>query len=406
MRRILTNKNEGCMSRRAVSAAIAALIAAVGLPCVSAQDYSQQLVPTASNLTATPVSSAVALQYGRQQYATVPAGAVETAGHATTVGLSPGDDSQVQLAAHSLSRNRQNRRQAMYCPPVFNPCKDGCDISFYGQYESLWLDRRGDRFFSLSRGGFIDSGFDFEWGGRYTFGKLFDCVNGWEASFVGPFEWRRSGTNTGPDTTLSPGGIFGFADINTFNNATSHTQVWEAEMYSFELNRKWWVWDVLSTMIGTRYLNYEEDFSLLTQGASGSSLLLESVDNTLAGLQIGGELLYPSTLRASAGIRAKAGVYANFDKRRAFVRNNGTVLINAGDTSVDLAGIIEMALFSSYYITPSVRLTGGYEFWWLPGIATIPEQVPGSITQSSGTSVSNDDSLILHGASAGLQILF
>ncbi|MEM7476055.1 MAG: hypothetical protein AAF483_13760 [Planctomycetota bacterium] len=407
MRRILNNQNPIQAGTSVLAKGIATLVVMISLySTANAQSYAQQLAPTASGMQSSAVTSAFAMQYNGEQYQTVPASNVQTAAHNMRLGEVPTADSAVQPASH-LRAARQGRRQDMFNPPPFNPCKTGCNVSAYGQYESLWLDRRGDRFFSLSRGGFIDSGFDYEWGGRYTLGRLFDCVNGFEFVFVGPYDWTRRGTTTGPNSNLTASGGYTAADISNFNNANLHTQTWDAEMYSFELNRKWWVWDVLSTMIGTRYLNYEEDFTLVSQQATGGQgFLLESVDNRLVGLQVGAELLYPMSLRASSGIRAKGGVYANLDRRRSIVRNGANVLVNAADSSTELAGIIEIATFTNYYITPSIRLNGGYEFWYMPGIATVPDQIPGSITPASGTNVSNDDSLILHGVSVGATVLF
>ena len=34
---------------------------------------------------------------------------------------------------------------------------------------------------------------------------------------------------------------------------------------SFEINRRWWTWDVLSTMIGMRYVDYQEDYVFLSE---------------------------------------------------------------------------------------------------------------------------------------------
>lgn len=71
-----------------------------------------------------------------------------------------------------------------------------------------------------------------------------------------------------------------------------------------------------------------------------------------------------------------------------------------------MAGLIEMGFFTNYQIVPSVRLTAGYEFWYMPGIATVPGQGPQFVNPSSASRVNNDHELLLHGGSVGVQVLF
>jgi hypothetical protein len=287
-------------------------------------------------------------------------------------------------------------------------CFVGCDINWYVGYEALWLRREGDERFSLSRNTIMkDFGYDF--GGRYTVGRMFDCVNGWEGVYVGPYSWERQATVTGNgnlQSNFSPSNGFTLADIATFNNADIHTQVWNAELHSFELNRRWWSWDVLSTLIGIRYVDYEENFAFRSTSGALNGLYTERLDNNMIGAQVGADIMYPVSLRTTVGFRGKAGVYANFAERSTFLSDGGTLLLNTGDNSVSVAGLIEGGVFAHYQIVRSIRLTAGYEFWYMPGAATVAEQSPGLLTPSSGTSVRQKDDLFLHGGSLGVQILF
>lgn len=284
----------------------------------------------------------------------------------------------------------------------------GCDVSWYANYEALWLQRNNDKFFTLSRNSFLPE-FDYEFGSRFTVGRLFDCVNGWEAVYAGPFDWQRQNAVLGAGDLQSrffANGGYTAADINTFNNADQHIQAYRSELQSFELNRRWWTWDVLSTMIGVRYVDYQERFLFLSDSARGLGNYQHNVENRMAGAQIGADMLYPVSLRGNFGVRGKAGVYANFDEENILLQNAGTTLLNAGDNDVELAGLIEMGVFGNYQIVPSVRLTAGYEFWYVPGVATIPGQTPQLVNPSSGTQVDNEKELFLHGGSVGVQVLF
>ncbi len=299
---------------------------------------------------------------------------------------------------------------AAHAAPPPDPCNPGCDVAWYVNYDALWLRREGDKRFSLSRNTTLED-FDYEFGGRYTVGRLLDCVNGWEGVYTGPYEWERQGTITGAANLQSQFQVnpltgFTAADITAFNNANTHTQFYEAKMQSFELNRKWWTWDVLSTLIGIRYVDYEENYAFASTSAAGSGLYTEAVDNRMVGAQVGADILYPVNLRTSIGLRGKGGVYANFDERATFLRNAGTILLNTGDEDVEVAGLIELGVHGNYQIVPSIRLTAGYEFWYMPGVATVPEQSPSVLTPASGTTVFNESDLFLHGGSVGAQILF
>jgi hypothetical protein len=207
-------------------------------------------------------------------------------------------------------------------------------------------------------------------------------------------------------SNLSASNGYSAADIDTFNNATTHTQDWRTQLQSFEVSRVWHVWDVLSTSIGGRYVDFEEDYAFSSVSGAGVGFLQENVDNELLGVQIAANLQYPVSLRSHTGIRGKAGVYANFAERRSFLSNGGTLVVNAGDSKVDVAGLFELSVFYSYHVTQSIRIFASGEVWWVPGVATVPEQRPSSITAATGSTVFTDDDLFLYGGGAGLEVLF
>lgn len=284
----------------------------------------------------------------------------------------------------------------------------GQNVSAYASAEALWLRRGSDKYFSLSQNSYMPD-FDYEFGGRFTVGRLFNSVDAWEGVYTGPYKWNRQSTVNGAgnlQSRLVANGGYSPAEIDTFNNANQHIQAWESELNSFEINRRWWSWDVLSTLIGFRYVDYNEDFVFQSSSIQGVGTYLNRVKNRMAGVQVGADILYPVSLRANMGFRGKAGVYANFDETSVFLQNGATTILNAGDNSVDVAGLIEMGVFANYQVVPSVRLTAGYEFWYMPGAVTVPGQSPQFINPSTGTRVDNDDEVFLHGGSVGVQVLF
>ncbi len=413
MRKILTFPRNGSAAVSAVvrSSRLALIGASLAVTfCLAsaarAQTLAQQLAPTTMSLQDGPVTNAFAQSVtgggSDSQQRTSAAGAL-TAGVDNAAYSVLSDTSSVQQASY-----RRLGRGVEYVPAANNPCNPGCDVSYYFNYEALFLRRENDERFSLSRNSFMPD-FDYEFGGRYTIGNLLDCVNGWEVVYAGPFDWQRQATVTGTGTLqsqLQPLNGYTAAQISAFNSADVHSQAWRTQLQSYEFNRRWWVWDVISTMIGMRYVDYEEDYLFFSSGAAGTGLYSERLDNQLVGGQLGFDMLYPVSLRANVGVRGKAGVYANFSDRRTNLNNAGTAILNAGDSDVDVAGLFELGIFTNYHIVPSVRVTAGYEFWYLPGIATVPEQRPSLVSPASGTTVFDRDDLFLHGGSLGVQVLY
>lgn len=287
----------------------------------------------------------------------------------------------------------------------------GCDVSWYINYEAVAFRREGDDRFSLSRFARLPE-FDYdlgEFGGRVTVGRLFDCVNGFEFVYTGPFKWKRSSNVFGTDSLQSrlvPTGDYTAVDIGTFNNANNHVQTYQAQLNSYEINRTWWTWDVLQTLIGVRYIDYEEDYLFSSGSDAGIGNYQVGLNNRAVGPQIGARFMRPISLRTSYGVKGKAAVLANFINSNSFMTNAGNVLIDSGDERVRVAGLIEIGAFINYQLLPSIRLTGGYEGWFLPGFATIPGQSIQRINLDTGTNVDNEDSVFVHGASGGVQILF
>lgn len=296
------------------------------------------------------------------------------------------------------------------CNPCYAP---GCDVTWYLGYEALWLRREGDENFTLSQFNRMPD-FDYElgeFGGRITAGRLFDCTNGFEGIYTGPYKWRRTSdvsSNTGTlNSFFSPSGGYTGASIDTFNSAIQHVQTYETKFNTYELNRTWWTWDVLQTLVGIRYVNYEEDYAFFSaRSGVGNGNFFSSVNNNAVGPQIGAQLIRPANLRANFGIKGKAAVLANFDDANTFMSNGATVLINSADESVDVAGLVEIGFFGSYQIVPSVRLTAGYEFLYMPRFATVPGQGLTNVNVMTGTSLDNDTDVVLHGGSVGVQVIY
>ncbi|MFO1063664.1 MAG: hypothetical protein U0892_07345 [Pirellulales bacterium] len=288
------------------------------------------------------------------------------------------------------------------------PCDDGCDFTYYGSAEALYFRREHDERFTLSRNARIEP-FDYEWAGRVTFGQLTDCVNGYEFSYAGPFKWTRHSAVAGPGTLQSkliPSGGYTATEVDRFNNADLHVQDYQSRLSSYEFNRRRWSWDVLSVLFGLRVLDMRENYAFQSIQGATTGLMVNSTRNIMFGPQIGGDIRTPIGLRGLVGLKGKAGVLANLNRGQSFLRNNGVNVIDSQDNDIDVAGIFEFGTFGVYSVTRSVRLTAGYEFWYIPGVATIPGQSPNRISPETGVKVYANDEMLVHGGSAGVEILY
>lgn len=287
------------------------------------------------------------------------------------------------------------------------PCDPGCDFAYYGSIEALYFRREYDERFTLSQ--FRIPPFDYEWGGRVTAGHIWDCVNGYEFVYAGPFKWTRDMTATSGggnlQSRLNPVGIVPGA-ISTFNNANIHHQTYQARLNTFELNRRWWAWDIFSVLIGMRAVDYREQYGFFSQGAAGTGIYENFTRNSMVGPQIGGEINQALGLRTLIGFRGKAALLANFSRSAVNLQNAGLSILDSSDSAVDVAGLFEFGANVKYSLTPSIRLTAGYEMWYLPSVATVASQGLNIVSPGTGDRVDNEDDLLLHGASLGAQILY
>lgn len=288
------------------------------------------------------------------------------------------------------------------------PCDPGCDFTYYGSVEALYFRREYDERFTLSE--YRMEPFDYEWGSRITVGQIWDCVNGWEAVYAGPFEWSRT---MGPTTVgapllsrLTPAGTYGLGDISAFNNALVHSQTYQARMNTFEVNRRWWAWDVFSLLAGIRAVDYREYYGFFSQSPAGVGVYEDFTRNRMFGPQIGGEINQSLGLRTLLGFRGKAALLANFARNSVFLNNAGLTRIDAVDSRLDVAGMFDLGSYIKYSVTPSIRLTAGYDLWYLPCVATVPKQGLNVVSETTAAKVNTDADLFLHGVSFGAQILY
>ncbi len=304
---------------------------------------------------------------------------------------------------------------APYGSPVSNPCCPENCHDYYASYESVFLKANASQNFALSQGRFLGR-YDYDFGGRYTIGQMLDCVDGVEFVYTGPFEWNRGRTDQAAtnslQSVLTASGGYTASDIDIFNNSRRHIQAERIELQSFEVNRRWFAWDIMSTLIGIRAFKYNETF-LFDTASVFSTVPTEAygffrtrLENFLIGPQIGMDVTRPVGQRLSVGTTTRLGVFANFNKGSTILVNRDNPLLNASRRDIDIAGAITTGGIGRYRVTPRLSVIGGYEAWILAGVATVSEQNYVPITPSTGIEYRSRDIVFFHGATGGIEYKF
>jgi hypothetical protein len=295
--------------------------------------------------------------------------------------------------------------------PVSNPCCPENCHDYYVSYESVFLKAKASENFSLSQGRFLGR-YDYDFGSRITIGQMLDCVDAVELVYTGPFEWNRGRTDQAAtnslQSVLTTGGGYIASDIDVFNNSLRHIQAERVELQSYEANRRWFAWDIMSTLIGIRAFQYKE--TLLFDTAVGSpnafGFFRSRLENFMIGPQVGMDLARPVGQRLSIGSSARIGIFANFNKGSTILSNRNNTLLNASRRDIDVAGAIITGATARYRLTPRIAVIGGYESWILAGVASVSDQRYVPITPSTGIDYRAKDLIFFHGATGGVEIKY
>jgi hypothetical protein len=339
-----------------------------------------------------PISSPAVDSYGFNEAVAMPSSSYGYSQPKRHGGSRP---SLAVMSGYSTNRGQNNT----CCPEV---CR-----RFYLGYEAVYLQREGDQQYSFSQGNFLPNN-GYELGHRITLGQMFDCTDGVEFVYTGSFTWERATQHLSPggalQSILSTGSGYTAAQVDTFNDAFRHQQGMRANLQSYEANRKWFAWDIMSTLIGIRAFQYNEQFSFDSVGqGNGAGFFRTDLQNFLLGAQIGSDVMRPISQRLSIGAKSRLGVFANFNEGELQVFNRGVRLIDASRRSTDLAGMVQLGTIARYRILPSLVATAGYEAMYLAGVATVSNQNYTQLNPSSGTSYDAGDCVLFHGGTFGLE---
>lgn len=351
-------------------------------------------------------------------------------------------------------RGDPNRQSLLSCQGALNPNSpcEPCSPYRYASIEALYMQREDVGFSFPASGNTLGlPGFDFEWGPRIVIGAVYDCVNGYEASLVGPFEWDTSNQLAAVQTIgleLFPGvQAPNSAVVGTLlSNVTSETTVSDqaqsltSEYFSIDTSKTINGWEVAKLLIGARYVDYDENyrysgtqtnvltrdpiaaddggapptpFNTETTTSTTNQQLSSEVENQMIGLQVGMDLLYPIGRFAYSDVRMRAGAYANFAEVNFQRQGTQSTLSNPtvfGDITnflndqnsideLELAGLFELGTGIRYQLGELLSVRAGVELWYLSGVATATQNVA-----AQGNAISVDDDVLFTGVSFGSEL--
>ena len=276
------------------------------------------------------------------------------------------------------------------CPPALR-----MDMSYF------FLKREGADGLSPN---FALQELDYEHAVRATRARHFDCLDAFEITYIGPFEWSTGASVAGAGLGFLPGATGGVT-INSFNNATFQSQSYRTRFNSIELNSKWVGWDVFTQTLGMRYWNINEDYTFRSTSLAGDGLLNIDADNHALGMQYGIEMFFPLG-RWRTETWMKGGLFGNLVDAGAFLTDAGTVQFANSDKDLDFAALAEFGIDSSYRLRPNVQLHFGYEIWWLYGAALAPRQLQGMLTPATGSAVQDGEDTWFHGGTVGIEVIW
>ena len=302
---------------------------------------------------------------------------------------------------------------------------------FYGQSEALFMVRDNGAFdqpvvrdTNLAAGSDTvlaapDPGFEFETGVRLMLGYRLGEPWALEGSYFSVLGITADEVITGNNNLALPD--LGAASID-FRDADMMRIDYRSDVESAELNlvrtcsyeiepflyaNACCIQRDFSTFVGFRYMRLDEAFNIeSTDLASGTSDYNILAGNELYGAQVGARLR-DAWDWFGIDVVAKVGVFGNDARQEQFVTDQGaTVLLRPTVAAADerVAFLGELGGSITCQLTDGFALRFGYNVVWIEGLALAPDQLDFTTLPQSGTLLSTDGGVVLHGANAGVEV--
>ena len=273
-----------------------------------------------------------------------------------------------------------------------------------------------------------------EAGPRISLTRYLDQGYDVELSGFGINHWSSTRTRVSDPQSLDPnnkellGLQFDAPGFSAVGFKTPMQFEWASRLYSMEVNLRWFDRPWIHSLIGFRYVQFEESLLgqfpvavpeyvvsgdyILPAGKANRTFWSSKVANHLWGGQLGTDItLWDRGGLLSASSSAKVGLYYNREEQTSSSPDVGAVSAQQDE----LAFLGEIGVMTKWRITDRMVFRLGYQLMWLQGVALAPSQIPvSSLTgnwdrrslDGNATSVSGNSTVFFHGSTAGVEVRF
>ena len=275
-------------------------------------------------------------------------------------------------------------------------------------YDTVWLKRAGDESTTFSQSGELGT-FGVDQASRVSLAWQSNPMEYYEFAFLGSLVWNRSLASEPSMSSIQSQLQASSSEPNwltNMNGASSHTQVQRANLRSYELNKRWITDDLGNSFFGLNIVDYSEQFRFdsVRNGNTGSMGI--DTTNLMVGLQGGIELWRPISQRIALGGNGLTGLYGNFaagDWRMD--SGSGSTFATSAD-EFRIAGTLGLGARARYQFSSHCWAYGGYQWWYLAGLATVDNQPIGEVSSTASLDMTTNAGILIHGASCGLEFRF
>lgn len=207
----------------------------------------------------------------------------------------------------------------------------------------------------------------------------------------------------GSTATAASGGPYtpvGLADIR-FVDIEQAEYTTRGQIKSFEANYRWAQGRRIIWLAGVRWVEWNE-LATVDMEPSGDAIQTQA-GNDLYGGQFGCRLRFWDLGKWQVTGVGKAGVFGNtsYQRTTANIGVDAFGPLGADDTDVSFFG--EVGVNSTLWLCDWLAWRAGYNFFWLQGVATAPQQFSLVNFGSDSASINTNGAVFLQGFSTGLE---
>lgn len=188
---------------------------------------------------------------------------------------------------------------------------------------------------------------------------------------------------------------------------------YNSKFLSTELNARYGIFNSscdTTFVLGVRAMRLDENLNATLTDPSGvlpDEIFQTSATNRLVGLQIGFDRVFSTNCNWCLKFTGRTGLYKNSGQQQSQLISLATpaVTFPANDSATDLAFQAELAVHGKFRLCSCANIIASYRAMYLNGLALAPEQLAAT-DFLTGSGHHNNSSLLLHGVTVGLELVY